>query len=359
MNDVAAVGAREHHHESRDRFPLAVQCNDAVPNPSLELAIKLASERAIVVADAQAELGAAYAHGVGARVSAVGNPSSDIQVERGVTESPVIQALSYTYVPIDVAGQRGTRINEAERLIDWRKLGVLDARATAASEVVSAYGAMLLVSARISEAAAGEQAAQEEARYFAGRLQAKDTMIYEASLAEAEVSRWAQTHAAARLQFIRASARFGELTGMLNIAPPPPDAALAPPSLQGTWDEAYVARSIERSPILTRLDAEERYWGASLTRYQRERVPPVSLELIVGRGSTGELRLGGGALLTWPITRRYQEEIARAQQGRTHAANRRTLYRTIVEARLRAARAALLTLRSKRDGERMLNSSSS
>ena len=312
--------------------------------PSLEQAIKLASERAIVVADAQAELGAAYAHRVGARVSAIGNPSSDIQVDRGVSESTTIQALSYTYVPIDIAGQRGTRIKEAERLIDWRKLGVADARATAISEVVSAYGAILLVSARAAEAAVGEQAAREEAKYFAGRLQAKDTTIYEASLAEAEVARWVQTRAAAHLQLIKASARFGELTGMLNIEPPPPDAALSPPTLQGTWDDAYLSRSIERSPILARLDAEERYWGASLTRYERERVPPVSLELILGRGSMGELRLGGGALLTLPLTHRYQEEIARAQQGRTHAENRRTLYRTIIEARLRAARASLLTL---------------
>ena len=316
--------------------------------PSLAHAIKLASERAIVVADAQAELGAAYARGVGARVSAVGNPSSDIQVDRGVTESTTIQALSYTYVPVDIAGQRGTRIHEAERLIDWRKLGVSDARATAMSEVVSAYGAMLLVSARASEAAVGEQAAREEAKYFAGRLQAKDTTIYEASLAEAEVARWVQTHAAASLQFIRASAHFGELTGMLNIEPPPPGADLSPPSLQGTWDETYLARRIELSPILARLDAEERYWNASLTRYERERVPPVSLELIVGRGSMGELRLGGGALLTFPITHRYQEEIARAQQGSTHAAKRRTLYRTIIEARLRAARAARLTLQQTR-----------
>ena len=296
------------------------------------------------VADAQAELGAAYAQKVGARVSSVGNLSSDIQIDRGVTESTAIQALSYTYLPVDIAGQRGTRIQEAERLIDWRKLGVADARATAVSEVVLAYGAMLLVSARISEAAVGEQAAREEARYFAGRLQAKDTTIYEQSLAEAEVARWVQTHAAARLQLIRAGARFGELTGLLNVDPPLPGAMVSPPPLRGSWDQAYLAQRIEHTPVMARLAAEERYWSASISRYERERVPPVSLELIVGRGAAGELRLGGGALVTLPVTHRYQGEIARAEQGRTHAANRRALYRTIIESRLRAARAAMLTL---------------
>lgn len=232
---------------------------------SLEHVIKLASERVIVVAGAQAEHGTAYAHGIGARVSAIGNPSSDIQVDRGVNESTSIQALSYTYLPIDIAGQRGTRIKEAERLIDWRKLGVLDARATAASEVVSAYGAMLLVSARISEAAVDEQAAREEAKYFVGRLQAKDTTIYEVSLAEAEVARWVQTHAAARLQLIRASSRFSELTGTLNVESPPPGAALSPPAMRGTWDEVARDLSSQRQHHPTRVNRspERQSYGVS------------------------------------------------------------------------------------------------
>ena len=58
----------------------------------------------------------------------------------------------------------------------------------------------------------------------------------------------------------------------------------------------------------------------------------------------GEARLGGGAVITFPITRRYQGEIARAEQGRSNAARRLELFRGIVSARLRAARDAIQTV---------------
>ena len=49
--------------------------------PTLARAIELARARAIVVADAHAELGVAKAQMAGARVSALGNPYVEVQVD--------------------------------------------------------------------------------------------------------------------------------------------------------------------------------------------------------------------------------------------------------------------------------------
>jgi cobalt-zinc-cadmium efflux system outer membrane protein len=311
---------------------------------TLERAIQLARARAIVVHEAEGELGVANAQMAGARVSALGNPYTEVQVDRGWDGTPMtgtVQALTFTYFPLDIAGQRGKRIDEAQTLIEWRKNGVADARAIATGTVVAAYGAVVVSSARVSAAVTGEQNARDEAKYFAGRLEAKDTTIYEKSLADAEVARWVQSRAEATLHLTAARASFSQLTGVPVTEGPPKSASVLPPSLRATWDDAYIARVVERAPIVMRLKAERSYWDASVDRYKRERVPPVSFEIIAGRGGAGEARLGAGAVITFPITRRYQGEITRAEFGEQHAAEHLTRYRAIIDNRLRAARDAL------------------
>ena len=167
--------------------------------PTLPRAIESARSRAIVVAEAEAELGVANAQMAGARVSSFGNPYSEIQVDRGWTtpiageRTGIVQAMSFTYFPIDWAGQRGKRIDEAEKLIEWRKLGIVNARAHATADAVSAYGEMVVLAQRIVESSEGEKVAREEAKYFQGRFEARDTTLYEESVAEAEIARWIQT----------------------------------------------------------------------------------------------------------------------------------------------------------------------
>lgn len=309
--------------------------------PTLERAIQLARARAIVVADANADLGVAHAQMVGARVSAFGNPYIDFQVEQGIGTGVKAQAMAYGYFPIDLTGQRGARIDEAGALIKWRELGVTDARAIASGEAVAIYGELVLGQSRVNAAIAGEQTARDEAKYFAGRLEAKDTTVYEKALADAEVARWVQSRAEAMLRLTSARARFAQVTGTTENDPPPENAELAPPALHGTWDNGFVTQLVDKSPIVSRLIAERNYWDASIDRYKYERVPPVSLELIGGHGDLGEARLGGGIVLTFPITRRYQGEIARAESGRKNAVTRLTLYHNVVDSRIKAARDAL------------------
>jgi cobalt-zinc-cadmium efflux system outer membrane protein len=314
--------------------------------PTLERAIQLARSRSLVVNDAQGELGVAHAQMAGARTSVFGNPSIDLQVEQGLGKNPTqeLQAIAYAYFPVDLTGQRGARIDEADKLVKWREVGVTDARGIASGEVVAAYGELVIAAARITDATNGEQAARDEAKYFAGRLEAKDTTVYEKSLADAEVARWVQSRAEAQLRFSSGRARFTQVTGLMNVSAPPASAPVAAPPLRGTWDDVFIARMVDRSPLVARLTAERGFWDASVERYKSERMPPVSFELIGGRGDLGEGRVGGGVVVTFPVARRYQGEIARAEQGRSFAVSRLALYRAVVESRLRAARDAIVTV---------------
>ncbi len=322
------------------------QAQPPVEFPTLERAIQLARARAIVVSDAQGELGVARAQMTGARASAFGNPYVDIQLEQGLSRNPKqeLQAIAYAYFPVDIGGQRGARIDEADKLIKWREVGVNDARGFASGEVVAAYGELLVGAARITEATSGEATARDEAKYFAGRLEAKDTTVYEKSLADAEVARWVQSRAEAQLRLSASRARFTQITGVMNVDAPPANESVSAPPLRGAWDDAFIARMVDRSPLVARLTAERGFWDASVERYKSERMPPVAFELIGGRGDLGEGRIGGGVVVTFPVSRRYQGEIARAEQGRTFAVSRLALFRGVVESRLRAARDAIVTV---------------
>ena len=341
---VAALGALSAARDARAEFP------------TLPRAIEAARSRAIVVAEAEAELGVANAQMAGARVSSFGNPYTEIQVDRGWNQpnagdrTGLVQAMSFTYFPIDWAGQRGKRIEEAEKLIEWRKLGIVNARALATADAVSAWGEMVVLMQRITESSEGEKVAREEAKYFQGRFEAKDTTLYEKSIAEAEIARWIQALAEIRVRFAQSRARFGQVTGVAKVDDPAPNTPVSPPSLRTTWDDASIGRIVDKTPIVSRLMGERHYWDASIERYVRERIPPVSLELIAGRGGGfGEVRLGAGAVITFPITRRFQGEISRAERGRENVNRQLELYRNIIETRLRAARDAIVTIKTALD----------
>lgn len=308
--------------------------------PTLERSIQLARARAIVVAEAEAEVGVARAQMAGARQSIFGNPYVDLQIDKGINTTQSLQVLGYAYFPVDLTGQRGARIDEAQKLIKWRELGVDGARGQATGEAVAVYGEMVLGQARVNAAVAGEQGARDEAKYFQGRLAAKDTTIYETSLAEAEVARWVQSHAEATLRLASARARFAQLTGTVEVEAPPENANPSPPPLKAAWDDPYIAKLVDRAPIIVRLTAEKHYWESSIDRYKAERIPPVAFELIGGQGASGEARLGGGLVLTFPVSRRYQGEISRAEHAREHVVAHLSLYRNIIESRLRSARDA-------------------
>lgn len=308
--------------------------------PSLDRSMSLAKARAIEVVEAQGDIKNAQGGLTGAKVPFLGNPYLELQVDRG-TVNKNVQALGFLYFPMDVLGQRGARIEEAEKMVKWREIALKVSQASSSAAAAATWGEIVLSHERVALATRGEEDARTEATYFEGRLAASDTTVYEKSLADAEVARWLQLRVESDLKMLQAKARLVQLTGILAVDDPPAGQAVAPPNLRGPWTDGHVARVLARSPVLGELETQRTYYEASTDRYKAERMPQVSLELIGGRGDVGETRYGGGFVLGFPITRRFQGEIAQAEAGRETAVARAAVYRRLIQARLVAARDTL------------------
>jgi cobalt-zinc-cadmium efflux system outer membrane protein len=319
----------------------------------MERAIQLAQTRSVSVVDASGQIGVAQAAGVGARVSSLGNPYMELIATYGEENStslrtlptPGMQVSAQVWLPFDVAGQRSSRIAEANSLLEWRKLGLVSARATALGEVLDAYGQAVVSSARLTQAKQGEESARSEAQYFRNRLSASDTTLYEVRLAEAEFARWVQTRSDAELRLGLALNRLSQLTGILPVDAPPENVEYRAPELRSPWTPDVIERAVERTPIIASLRAERSYWSSAQERAEREKYPPLSLIVNAGRGDLAEPRVGGGLAWTFPVTRRNQGEIAHSAAQQSRAASLEATNRNVISARVRAALQAYKTMR--------------
>ena len=308
--------------------------------PTLESSVLEAQRRSEGVVRATADVSVARAGQIGARVSKFGNPYLDLQIDRGSTTKDV-QALAYLYTPIEIFGQRGARMDEAEAMKKWKDVGLGDAKSVATGQVISSYGAIQVASERLAIAERGEAAARAEASYFEGRFAAQDATVYDTSLAQAELSRWLQTKAEAILKLTEAKVALIRLTGNVAWNEAATGTAPLPPPLKHEWSKGFAASAVEKSPALRLSRAESSYWAESKKRWQAERRMPIELTLIAGRGDPGDLRLGGGFLLQFPVFRRFQGDIAKAEANQAYAQQVQPVLRTTVQARLDGSRDAL------------------
>ena len=316
--------------------------------PSLDEALKLAQKRSVSSVTARAQIGIADASQASARAPFIGNPYLDMQFDRG-SNTKDVQAMGYLYLPVDIFGQRGARIDEANALVRWKTYSLADAQAMIAAETTYAYGSVLVASERVQLSKRGELAAKGEVDYFGARLVAQDATVYEKSVAETELARWGQQRAEANYGLSSAILRLSELTQASDLSAPETSSSVAtpttpaaagapilPPDLRSTWDDTAVAQAVERAPAVLSQKSEEDYWDMAKARWEAERSTGVSLLMIGGRGDPGDLRFGGGLALTFPFTRRNQTEIARAEAEK---------FRTAV---VRQAQTRNLTLRLQR-----------
>jgi outer membrane protein TolC len=197
----------------------------------------------------------------------------------------------------------------------------------------------------VAEARRGEAEAEREAEWVSARRAAGDATVLDEALAGSEVARWVGTRAEAEVRLAIGRAELGALVGE-------PDAATAattspePPAFVEPSSEARIAAWIEASPPLATLRAEGGYWDAARRRAEAERTPPLGLILLGGRGDFGEARLGGGLSFTFPVARKNQGEIARADAERARAQALEAGLRAALLARLRGAVAASSALRA-------------
>lgn len=307
--------------------------------PTLEDSVSRARGNALSVLEARGQVNVARSAMVGARLSVFSNPYAEVQVQHGRTDVGDFPAQinGFVFLPFDVHGQRGARIEEAEQLAAWKNLGLIDAQARAVGEVIATYGDVLVSGQRIAEAGRASEEAKREVDYFSQRLAAGDATVFEKSLAEAELARWTQTQAEARVRLIESTMTLSQLTGVPNVDAPPADVATTPPPLRTSYGAGTAAQLVEMSPLLRALLAESRFWEASKERYSAEKNAPLNFIVNGGYGALGEPRVGGGLSWTFPVTRRNQGEIARAEAERQRALGYHATARNVVEARVRGA----------------------
>ncbi|APR74869.1 Heavy metal RND efflux outer membrane protein, CzcC family protein [Minicystis rosea] len=278
--------------------------------PTLPRVIALARERAPLVAAAREDVAVGRAEQVGARLPPVTNPYLEVQVQRGtlnVTKDVAMQAT--LFVPVEISGQRGRRMAEADALLGLREAELETARATAVGETVRAYGAAAVAGARVRTWQRLVGVARDEADIYAARLAARDATEQDATLARVELAKNSVVLAEARADLTRALADVSRLTAVRFTEAP---ASAEPP-------EPTRRPEPQRAPQVRAYESEADYHLRVRERQTREAHSPLSLIVLAGRGDMGETRFGGGFGWTLPIARTGQGEAARADASRLRA----------------------------------------
>lgn len=278
--------------------------------PTLSRVIALARERAPSVAAAREDVAVSRADQVGARLAPITNPYVELTANRGAagaTRDVSLQAAFW--IPVEVSGQRGSRIAEADALIALREADLETARAGAASAAVRSYGSVAVAGARVRAWERIVAVARDEADIYAARLAARDATEQDAKLARVELAKQSVTLIEARADLVRALGELWRLTGTRWSEAP---AAVDPPA----GGRPALA---EKAPAVRALENEAGYQLRVRERQARDAQAPVSLMLQIGRGDLGEARFGGGLAWTIPALRRGQGEVARADAARLRA----------------------------------------
>ncbi|MFO0755044.1 MAG: TolC family protein [Byssovorax sp.] len=305
--------------------------------PTLAKVVALAREQAPNVALARAELGVGRAGYAGARLAPVTNPYVEMIAGRGSSGTKDVTLQGTLFFPIEVSGQRDLRIAENDALVAWQTANVGVSRADATGEAVRAFGAAAVSAGRVRTYDAIVAVARAEADLYAARREAGDATVQDATLARVELAKNVVMLEEARADLARAlgllngitGARFTEAPGEDSLEPP------APRPAEPSADAA--ARS---APLVQAADQESVFHARSRDRQARDAHNPLSLIVTAGRGDLGEARIGGGLGWTFPVFRKNQGDVARADAERARAVTSR-------EVRARVIAATLAGLRSE------------
>jgi hypothetical protein len=272
--------------------------------PTLEKVLTLARERAPEITAARAELQASQAAKVGARVSPVLNPYLEVVADRstrsGITRDVTLTAQLHT--PLEVAGQRGRRIAEADSYIQWNTTSFAQTRAQVTGVAVRSFGECVAWTARYETLSELLASAATEAGVMLARRDAGDATQRDAQLAELERAR-----IAVQLEETKASlaSALSELTRLTGFRFGPPSTAHLFPPVQLSAPPSNFART---APTVQYFEAEASFHAQAEERLDRERIPPVTVILQGGRGDLAETRLGLGLAWSFPISRYNQGE---------------------------------------------------
>ncbi|HET9954067.1 MAG TPA: TolC family protein [Polyangiaceae bacterium] len=304
----------------------AVEAPPQLQLPSLERVVALAMERAPEVTMGKATVEASRSSLVGARVAPLLNPYLEVVAEQGRGVNRNVAVTGSLFLPLEVAGQRGRRVAEAESFIHWNQATLGRVRARAAGEAVSVFGQLLAVAARLETLQELVQSAGTEAQVLAARRDAGDATERDAQLAAVERARIAVQLEESRAALHAAQGELLRLTGQRFVVPSGTHVfpRLAPRPMQ----------SKDAAPWVQAAEAEASYYARTHERLGRDRVGPVSVILQGGRGDSGETRLGAGLAWELPTFRRLQGERARALSEAARAQVEARVLRAGIEQRL-------------------------
>lgn len=283
--------------------------------PPLGRVLELSRDRSLASTEAEGQLAVASSYQAWARVPWLANPYLEFQAYRGAGTKD-LAFNSFLMVPVEINGQRGARIDEANALLRWRTSMRDDVRARVEGDAVAYYGLTATAVARVAAYARAEIDAKAETDYYAQRLAAGDATQVDKSLADAELARYAQLSAESNIELLGVKTQFEQLIGIpVDL---PPIAAADPPTLRTPSADAFAKRALDASPTLKALTHESGYWGAQSSRVARDANVPLNLIVNFGRTDLGDLTVGGGLAWTFPMTQRNQGAVAQAdaQKGR-------------------------------------------
>ena len=288
--------------------------------------------------------------GVAARRGAERLLSDPLTVEIGggprIAESTgsdydVVVALTQ---PIEVGGERGLRIDAAERLSERREAELLAIRWQIHREIHFAFHEAIEARVRLEAERAWLTFAERLVEIAARREAAGDVGPLERAMAETELAAGRQRFVGAEAHFLDACLAVAELAGWSASSPPTPlgglDAVAAVPDV-----DSLVTRALAEHPLLLALGATVAEERVHADLADREAIPTLDLGLTFAReGSAGSpanhiaMITLGVAIPVWnPNT--VEREAARARISVAEA--ELEALRGTIEARVRRATASV------------------
>ncbi len=168
---------------------------------------------------ARAEVEPSRGATVGARVSSILNPYLEVIAERGRGVTHDIYVTAQAHTPIEVAGQQGRRIVEADSFVEWNSSTLEQLRAQVSGTVVRRYGECMAWAARHETLTELMGSAATEAKVLAARRDAVDATERDVQLAEVERARIAMQLEEAQASLGAALNELARLTGR-RFGPP-------------------------------------------------------------------------------------------------------------------------------------------
>lgn len=294
--------------------------------PSLSRVIAIARQNAPTVVVGRAQVATARAGRVGAGIPPVGNPYVELTGERALSGSNRNIGINGTlWLPLEVAGQRGSRLAEADAQIRFQGSALALSRSLAVADAIRAFGMTLVGGERLRVLGELIEVARSEAATNESRYRAGDATAQDARLSQLDLARYSVMLEEARADAAASFADLARVTGIVYDTPP--NAPLQAPAI--TADA-----TIERSPLLSVSRAEAAYHAKSKERWEREAAGPFSLMLIAGTDEFGEPKAGGGLAYAFPVSHRFQGERARAEAERSRALVEERVNRKLLQARV-------------------------